>query len=182
MLANTKRSYGWVTIGIHWITALAVIGMFILGWWMLTLTYYDDWYRLGPWWHKSIGITLFGLTLFRVIWKMVNPQPAITGSKVERQGAKAGHIMLYLLLLAVMVSGYMISTADGSSITVFGWFDIPGLSTGIERQEDIAGDIHWYSALTLIVIASGHALMALKHHFINKDNTLRKIISTNPER
>ena len=55
MLKNTNKQYGSVSVSFHWLSAILVVGMFILGWWMLTLTYYDEWYRLGPWWHKSIG-------------------------------------------------------------------------------------------------------------------------------
>ena len=67
MFRNTQTGYGAITIVIHWLTALMVIGLFALGWWMLTLTYYDEWYRLGPWWHKSFGIVLLALTVLRVI-------------------------------------------------------------------------------------------------------------------
>ena len=182
MLKNTNRQYGNVSISIHWISAILVVGMFILGWWMLTLTYYDEWYRLGPWWHKSIGIALFVLTVLRLVWKQLNPSPAIEGTSLEKKGAKLGHGLLYTLLLVVMVSGYFISTADGSSISVFGWFDVPGYPLAIDNQEDLAGTVHWYAALTLIILAAGHALMAIKHHVINKDNTLRKMFYKNIER
>jgi cytochrome b561 len=175
MLKNTNKQYGNVSVSFHWLSAILVVGMFVLGWWMLTLTYYDEWYRLGPWWHKSIGIALFVLTVLRLFWKQVNPLPAIEGTPLEQKGAKLGHGVLYTLLFVVMISGYLISTADGSSISVFGWFDVPGYSLGIENQEDIAGIVHWYAALTLVILAVGHALMAIKHHVINKDNTLRKM-------
>lgn len=182
MLKNSAYGYGWMSILIHWLSAVAVFGMFALGWWMLTLTYYDEWYRLGPWWHKSIGILLLFLTLFRLAWKILNPTPILEGTAVEKLAAKLGHVLIYLLLFVIMISGYMISTADGSSISVFDWFEIPGYALGIERQEEIAGDIHWYAAVSLIVFAVGHAVMALKHHFINKDMTLKKMIFTHPKR
>ena len=76
-----------------------------------------------------------------------------------------------------MVSGYLISTADDRAIEVFGWFEIPATLTSIENQEDIAGEFHFYLALTLISLASAHALAAIKHHLIDKDNTLRRMMS-----
>ncbi|WP_206750247.1 cytochrome b/b6 domain-containing protein [Idiomarina seosinensis] len=172
MLKNTEARYGIIAIVIHWLTALIVIGLFALGWWMLTLTYYDEWYRLGPWWHKSFGITLLGITVLRVLWTLFNTKPKPIGSKLERLGAKAGHLLLYLLLFTVMISGFLISTADGSSISVFGLFPVPAIITDLPSQADIAGEVHWYSAVALLILAGGHALASLKHHFINKDSTL----------
>jgi cytochrome b561 len=172
MFRNTSKRYGLVPILIHWLSALIVFGLFALGWWMLTLTYYDQWYRLGPWWHKSFGICLLILTVLRVLWVMANPKPAALGNRIEVIGAKLGHALLYLLLFTVMISGYLISTADGSSISVFDLFSVPATLTDLPSQEDIAGEVHWYSALALVILAGGHGLAALKHHFINQDTTL----------
>lgn len=176
MIRDNQRSYGWATIGIHWLTALVVIALFALGYWMLTLSYYDPWYRLGPWWHKSVGILLLALTVARVVWRAANKKPELIGSRFERVGAHLGHLLLYALLLLTMVSGYLISTADGRGISVFDWFEVPALITSIPAQEDLAGDVHWYSALALVILAGGHSLMALKHHFLDKHNTLKRML------
>lgn len=81
VIRDNQRSYGWLTIIVHWLSALAVVGLFALGYWMLTLSYYDPWYRLGPWWHKSIGILLLALTVVRVLWRAGNKKPAPSGSR-----------------------------------------------------------------------------------------------------
>jgi cytochrome b561 len=83
---------------------------------------------------------------------------------------------MYVILLALPISGYLISTEDGRGIDVFNWFTLPGLGALFEGQADMAGQIHFYAAWALILIAAVHAIAALKHHFINKDNTLRKMI------
>jgi len=176
VIRDNQRSYGWVTIIVHWLSALAVIGLFALGYWMLTLSYYDPWYRLGPWWHKSIGLTLLALTLIRLLWRLFNKKPDLVGSRFEKLGAHVGHTFLYALLLVTMVSGYLISTADGRGISVFDWFTVPALITSIPAQEDLAGEVHWYSALALVITAAGHAVAALKHHFIDKHQTLRRML------
>ena len=85
------------------------------------------------------------------------------------------HLLLYLLLLAIMVSGYLISTADNRSIEVFGWFSVPATITDLPKQEDIAGWVHLILASTLIGLVSLHAAAALKHHFIDRDRTLKRI-------
>ena len=66
-MKNTDKHYGWLTIIIHWLVALTFFGLFALGFWMVDLTYYDSWYKTGPDLHKSIGLSLFALMLFRVI-------------------------------------------------------------------------------------------------------------------
>ncbi|MDV6316545.1 cytochrome b [Idiomarina sp. HP20-50] len=175
MWQNTSEKYGLVTILIHWFSALVVFGLFALGWWMLTLTYYDEWYRLGPWWHKSFGITLLIVTTLRVFWTLANTKPKPLGSKFEQIGAKTGHLLLYLLLFTVMISGFLISTADGSSVSVFDWFSVPAVISDLPDQAEIAGTVHWYSALALVILAGGHALASLKHHYLNKDSTLVRI-------
>ena len=83
--------------------------------------------------------------------------------------------MLYGLLLVLMCSGYLISTADGRAISVFNWFDVPALGELFSNQEDISGLIHEYVAYILISIAVLHALAAIKHHVIDKDATLTRM-------
>jgi cytochrome b561 len=163
---------------LHWLVALVVVGLFALGIWMTGLTYYDDWYRRGPDLHKSIGIMLFLVMLVRVIWRSINIKPDDDPghSTVERRAAHGVHLLLYALLFALMISGYLISTADGKPIQVFGLFGVPATISDIPKQEDIAGAVHWYLALILISLASLHAIAALKHHFIDRDRTLKKML------
>jgi len=173
---NTTR-FGLIAVALHWLVALAVFGLFGLGLWMTGLDYYDGWYKQGPWWHKSIGILLFFTVLFRLFWRMFTPPPvALPNHKSwEIRLAHMAHLFLYLLLLAIMVSGYLISTADNRSVEVFGWFSIPATFTSIPNQEDVAGLIHLILASSIIGLALLHAAAALKHHFIDRDRTLERI-------
>lgn len=180
-IKNTERSYGLVAIAIHWLTAITVIGLFALGWWMVDLTYYDDWYRTGPYIHKSIGIIVAAVFIFRVIWRVVNVEPKLPNSVVswEKKIATLVHMSLYGLVFLIVISGYLISTADGRAIEVFNWFEIPAFVTPIENQEDLAGDIHFYLASALMTLVALHGLAALKHHFLNKDATLKRMLNPN---
>ncbi|MDT8452840.1 MAG: cytochrome b [Gammaproteobacteria bacterium] len=177
-LRNTPRGYGLVAIILHWLVALAVIGLSPLGVWMTGLGYYDDWYKRGPELHKSIGIVLFIIMLARVIWSAgnVKPEDEPGTSAMQRRAAHAMHQLLYVLLFAVMISGYLISTADGRPIQVFDLFAVPATFSGIDNMEDVAGEVHWYLALTLISFTGLHTLAALKHHFIDRDRTLIKML------
>jgi cytochrome b561 len=177
MWRNTLNSYGWVSIVLHWLVAITVTGLFALGLWMVALTYYDPWYRLAPDLHKSTGVLLFFVMLARLAWHMANPRPRLSGAPWEQRAARLTHGLLYLFLYALMVSGYLISTADGRAIDVFGLFDIPATLTG-KRQEDTAGLVHEVLAYSVIALATLHALAALKHHFIDHDNTLKRMLGT----
>jgi len=174
---NNTTHFGLVAIALHWLMALTVFGLFGLGLWMTELDYYDSWYKQGPWWHKSIGILLFFTLLIRLFWRKLTPPPvALPSHKVwEIRLAHMAHLFLYLLLLAIMLSGYLISTADNRPIEVFGWFSIPATLTSIPNQEDVAGLLHLILASSIIGLVSLHAAAALKHHFIDRDRTLERI-------
>lgn len=175
-LINSTTGYGPVAIVFHWLTAVAVIGLFALGLWMVELTYYDSWYTESPAIHKSVGLLLFALVLLRLIWRLTNPHPEPIGQPLEKRLAGAMHRLLYLLMFVVLISGYLISTAKGKPIEVFDWFAVPATVHDLPGQEDIAGLIHFWLAWGLIVLSSGHTLAALKHHFIDRDATLRRIL------
>ncbi|AOS95748.1 hypothetical protein AUP74_00276 [Microbulbifer aggregans] len=181
---NSETSYGWVAIAFHWLMVPAVIGLFALGWWMRQLSYYDPWYRQGPELHKAIGILLLITLLLRMGWKLLNTAPAdVPGTpRWQAVAARFAHGGIYLLLLAIMTSGYLISTADGRTIDVFGLFSVPASIQGLPNQEDIAGEIHEILAWTLMGLVALHALAALKHHFIDRDATLLRMLgrTSNP--
>ncbi|WP_394229187.1 cytochrome b [Shewanella colwelliana] len=174
MIRNSENQYGLTSIAMHWVSALVVFGLFGLGFWMVELTYYSSWYKTAPDIHKSLGVLLFVATLIRLIWGKLNPKPkALAHHKVweQRIGALV-HQALYLLLLSIMVSGYLISTADDRGIEVFGWFEVPSLGLLFDDQADLAGLVHQYFAYSLMGLVLLHALGAMKHHFIDKDLTL----------
>lgn len=176
MLRNTENRYGLVSIALHWLVAVAVFGQLGLGLWIEELELYDPWYRSGPALHKSIGVLLFMVVALRLLWRWLNPHPAIAGSAFERKAAVLAHRLLYLLLFATMLAGYLISTADGRPIDVFGLFEVPATLSGFENQEDIAGEAHELLAFSLIGLVGLHALAALKHHFIDRDSTLQRML------
>ena len=83
---------------------------------------------------------------------------------------------MYLGLTGLFITGYLISTADGRAIEVFDWFSVPGFGSFIENQEDLAGEIHEIIAYGIMGLAALHALAALKHHFLDRDNTLTRML------
>ena len=180
-LRNSSARYGLVSMVLHWGVAVTVFGLFALGLWMVGLDYYDTWRKAGPDLHKSIGLVLFAVMLARVVWRLISPPPPplTSYSKMTRIGAAFGHLLLYVALFAVMVAGYLISTADGVGIPVFGLFEVPALLSGLPDQADTAGTIHLYLAWGIVVFAVLHGLAALKHHFIDRDVTLKRMLGRN---
>lgn len=178
MLNNTEHGYGWMHIALHWLMAIAIFGLFGLGLYMVELSYYDSWYKGSVDLHKSIGLTLALLLVLRLIWRLtqVRPQPVDSSLIWQNRFAHWVHIILYLVLVVILISGYLISTADGRGIEVFSLFSVPSLGEFVNNQEDIAGMVHEYAAWSLVILAGLHALAALKHHFINRDQTLVRML------
>lgn len=178
MIRNTNDAYGLVSVLLHWGMALALVGLFATGLYMTDLTYYDSLYNILPWWHKGIGLLIFGLLLVRILWRLSNPKPQTpaTHKPWEKTLASATHRSLYLLIFIICVSGYLMSTAKGKGVELFNWFEIPALRALSSDETDFAGEVHYYLAWALIVISAAHAAAALKHHFIDRDKTLSNII------
>jgi len=164
--------------GLHWITAITVVGLFAVGLWMTDLDYYDPWYHKAPFWHKSVGLLLATLVAVRLALRFVqgHPLPLNSHRQWEKILATLTHIALYLLLFGAFASGYLISTADNRPAPFFDLFEVPALFTAFEHQEDIAGEIHEICVWGLVILAGLHALAALKHHFIDRDTTLRRML------
>ena len=176
-LRNSENHWGLIAVSIHWFSAIAIFGLFALGLWMVELEYYHPWYREAQNLHKSIGILLFGLTMVRLVWRRSNCSPVVLASykSIERKIATVVHYSLYVFLISVMFSGYLISTADGRAVVVFNGLQIPAVYYGIAKLEDIAGIVHLWLAISLISLAVLHAMAAIKHHLFDHDPTLKRM-------
>lgn len=179
MLKNSHTAYGWISVVLHWVIALLVFFMFGLGLYMVDLTYYDRWYNGSLALHKSLGLLLLVLLLARMAWRWANVAPReLPGPAWERLAARWMHVGLYLAPLLLMISGYLISTADGRGIEFFGLLSVPALPWSFDNQEDLAGKVHEILAWALMGMAGVHALAAVKHQLINRDDGLRRMLRT----
>lgn len=180
-LKNTREGYGWVAIVLHWLVAFTVLGLFGLGLYMVDLSYYDPLYKVLPDWHRSLGLSLAAIVVARLVWRWWNltPRPHAGHSRFERVSARLAHGLLYGLIFMMVGSGYLISTAKGQGIDVFGWFELPSLTGTIDGLEDQAGLVHYWTAWVLVALAGLHAAGALKHHLIDKDDTLVRMLRPN---
>ena len=177
-IRNTTHGFGLVSIILHWLMALLIIGLFISGYYMVELDYYSKWYNLLPWWHIAVGVTTFLLLLTRIAWRWSNPRPAALPSYYGWEKIAAGitHYAFYALLLVISVTGYLIPTAKGAPIDFFGWFDIPALIELDSGPAEWAGTLHEYAAYAVAGLFLLHVCATVKHHFIDKDITFIRIL------
>jgi len=177
-LRNTKTAFGWLSMLLHWMLAPLLIGMFILGDYMVDLDYYHPWYHDSLQWHKALGVLIVTSMLLRFFWNRleVKPQSLQPDHQWQNRLASLGHWALYLFVFALGISGYLISTAKGQGIDVFGVFELPALLPDNAERGELAGKIHEVIAISFISLVIMHALAAFIHHFYYKDNTLKRML------
>ena len=157
--------------------ALLIIGLYILGDYMVELDYYDPWYQSAPFWHKSFGLLVLLLFILRIGLRLLLKSPEVDDVYgANKIVASAVHVALYGLVLVICISGFMISSADGRDVSFFGFFDVVSPGALIDNQEDLAGLWHERAGLGILFVAGLHALAALKHHFIDHDRVLKRML------
>jgi cytochrome b561 len=165
VIRDKEDGYGVVARFLHWGMAVAIPAMFGLGLWMVGLDYYSPYYKSAPDLHRSAGILLLIALCLRVMWRAANVKPGDGDlTPFERKASRLVHRAFYPLLFALMISGYVMSTADGRSIEVFGWFSVPSLYRD-KGLESAAGLVHEWTAYGVIALAVLHAAAALRHRF-----------------
>jgi len=128
--------------------------------------------------HKSVGITILALAVIRLLWRWANPTPPLPGTlkPYERVLANITHAGLYILLFAMPLSGWMMSSARGFPVSWFGWFQLPDLVPKNKALYDAMLETHDVLAIALGAIVFLHIAAAVKHHFVLKDNVLRRML------
>lgn len=184
MWKNDQQDYGAVSLIFHWAIALLIISLFVMGIWMRELDYYDPWYHRAPELHKSLGLLTALVFLLRWIWRLLDPLPKVGVNLPawQRGAARCAHSGMRLLILLVLVSGYLIATADGKPVALFDLWAVPAVITPFSHQEDIAGVWHDWLAWVLMGLVALHLAAALKHHFIDRDARLLRMLGFRKKR
>lgn len=174
---NTSLAYGIIARGFHWLMALMVIGMLCVGFYMDSLSMSPEKLRFYGL-HKATGITILSLVALRLLWRVANPTPALPSDipAWQRWGAHCSHYGLYALMFAMPLIGWLMSSAAGIPVSVFGWFTLPHL-VGVDKElVNLTKTLHYYGAVVLIALIAAHFCAALYHHFIRKDTILRRML------
>jgi cytochrome b561 len=175
-LKNTKENYGIIAKLFHWSVAVIVIGMLCLGLYMTELILSPTMLKLY-FIHKSFGAVVLALMVLRLFWRIKNitPAPLRSHKLWERFLSGAVHWVFYISLLALPLSGWAMSSAKGYPVSVFGWFVLPDF-VGKDRDiAKLAEELHEILAYIVIGAIFLHIFGALKHHFKDKDRTLRRM-------
>jgi cytochrome b561 len=178
MLKNDRDRYGILSKLLHWTIATLIFGLIGLGWWMVGLNYYHPDYHSSLELHKSLGMVALAVVLLKLVWRFVSPPPALAATLLgtQRRIAIGTHHLLWLGMIVIPLTGYGISTAEGAGVAVFDWFEIPAWLPRSETLRDVVTELHEWAAYGIGALAILHALAALKHQFINRDGTLRRML------
>jgi cytochrome b561 len=175
-LRNTTEAYGSLAKFLHWSIVLLILPQYFLAEAADELPNGLEKLQLITW-HKSFGMVVLLLVLARIGWKVMNrgtPRPL--GEPWQRKAAAAGHGLLYLLILAQPISGWLMSSAANYPVTLFGWFQFPALIGENHDLHETLEEVHEVLFNALLVVTVVHVAAALYHHFMLKDGVLRRML------
>jgi cytochrome b561 len=174
---SAPTRYSAVAQGFHWLIAALIVLQFTLGWTAQFLPLgarkVD---RLD--WHKSFGMTILMLAVLRLLWRLFNHPPELPAgmSTLEKMLARATHILFYVFLFVMPLTGWMMSSAKNYSVGWFHQFTWPNLIEPNEQAFNLLKSTHDTLSWLLFALALLHVLAALKHHFWNKDDVLKRML------
>lgn len=177
-IRNSTSHYGLVSKLLHWTIAVLILGLVALGAYMVELSYFDKWYNQSLSLHKSLGLLVFALAGIYLAWKLFSPSPMglTTAPRWQQLSARLVHVGLVLLMLAIPLTGYLISTSAGKPVEFFGLFDVPAPARNNRGIRDLAITLHYYFAYGIVLLVVAHAGAAVKHQLFDKDGTLARMI------
>jgi cytochrome b561 len=176
-LKNTAERYGLIAQLLHWSIVVLIVTQFVLAEQAedatsllkkaQTLTL-----------HKNIGMTIFMLAIVRLLWRWANttPAPLPQIARWQQRIAEITHWALYALIMLTPLMGWLMSSAKSYSVSYFGWFTFPDLIAPDEGRYETLHTLHEVLAFSILNLALLHIAAALKHHFWDKDNVLRRML------
>lgn len=177
MLRNDADSWGAPAKLFHWTMAALILAQIALG---LTAA---SW-RLSPtkielfFWHKSTGMLILALLALRLAWRLANPTPAFPSGMPawERAGAHLSHALLYLLMVALPVTGWIVNSASNIPFRIFWLIPLPAIVAPDKPTADLVARVHGglFALLALVLLA--HIGAALRHHFVKRNNVLTRML------
>jgi cytochrome b561 len=177
MLANTADAWGAPAKFLHWTVALLILVQIGLG-------FAAALWRLSPLklelfvWHKSTGMLILALMLARLAWRLANRSPTLPRDTPdwERRAAHASHAALYVLAIALPLSGWVINSAAAVPFSVFWLVPLPSIVAPDEHVEELAKLVHFSLLVALCLVLAVHIGAALRHHLIKRNDVLRRML------
>jgi len=178
-IRNTRDRYGFVAIVFHWVIAIVLAALIVLGLYMVSLpdVGFDTKKIALILYHKELGIVALALAALRLGWRVGNALPQLVEELPDWQkvAARFVHLCFYAMMFALPVTGWIMSSAAGIPVSLFGLFELPDLVSYNDRLFHTFIDIHKWLGYGLIVLIVIHAAAALRHHLVFKDETLKKM-------
>ena len=176
-----QTRYTAVAIALHWLLALVILGMFSVGVYMTDLPFSPQRLKLYNW-HKWVGITFLALTVLRLLWRATHRPPALSAAIThampswQMRAYHATHHLMYVLFFAVPLAGWAYSSAAGFPIVLFGQIPLPDLVGADKALAELIKPLHELTALALMGLAGLHLAAALKHHWVDRDGLLLRMM------
>lgn len=176
---NSATRYSRGAIALHWIIALLIVTNFVLAWVAEDLPDEQKYALIGN--HKAIGLTVLVLTVVRIFWRLTHKAPPLLDTLKTWEAAlsKVVHVLMYGLMLAIPLAGWGMASisAKGAPISIFGLFGFPAMPIAHEKStQELFYELHEITATLMLVLLALHLGAAIKHHMIDKDGTLRRMV------
>jgi cytochrome b561 len=176
MSTELSGRYGGTAIAVHWVIAVLIFALFIIGWRMVGMQLSPakmEAYAL----HKSIGLLTLGVAAFRLLWRGFRAPPRLAnGARWQHFAAHATHALLYVLLFALPLSGWMYNSSAGFPLSFFGLTNLPPLTGADEAVKAVWRAMHWFLGCTLAGLIGIHVAAALYHQFVQCDSVLQRML------
>jgi cytochrome b561 len=176
--AATNGGYSRVAIGLHWIIALMIFASFGVGLYMTDIPGFTPTKLKLYSWHKWAGVSIFVIAALRVLWRLTHDAPPVTSSTPEwqRKSAHMAHVLLYILIIVIPITGYLLTSAAGIPVVYLGLWQLPSLLGENEALKALFTTVHAWLNYLMAAIVAIHAAAAIKHQYIDRDGTLARMI------
>jgi len=177
MLRNASDSWGAPAKLFHWVMAALILAQIALGLmaanWRLSPTKIELFF-----WHKSTGMLILALVALRLLWRLANPTPLLPPGMAawERAAARLSHLLLYALMIALPVTGWIVNSASNVPFRIFWLIPLPAIVAPDEPTADLVAWVHGGLAALLGLVLVAHIGAALRHHFVKRNTVLIRML------
>jgi cytochrome b561 len=175
---SASTSYTRTAIALHWLIALLIVCGFALGWVMTDIPGFTPTKLKYYSWHKWIGVTVFALAILRILWRATHVPPPLANTipALQRIGAHAVHVLLYLLMFTIPLTGYLYSSASNIPVVYLGIVPLPRLIDPDPALKDLLKTLHVTLNYGLLALVALHAAAAVKHQWLDRDGVLSRML------
>jgi cytochrome b561 len=177
MLRNTADSWGAPAKLFHWVMAALILAQIALGVmaasWRMSPTKLDLFF-----WHKSTGMLILALVALRLLWRLANPTPALPSGMAawERAAARLSDVLLYVLMIALPVTGWIVNSASNIPFRIFWLIPLPAIVAPDKPTADLVASVHGGLFVLLALVLVAHIGAALRHHYVRRDTVLTRML------